>query len=141
FGKRAVDQVLPFLLSLLRSEENADNALSALLTLLTETTRSNIILPNLIPTLITPPISAFNAKALGSLSRVAGPAMNRRLPNIINSLLDNIINSKDADLRQELHDSFDTVILSIDEIDGLHTVMNVMLALLKHEDHRRRAAT
>ncbi|CAI4214985.1 unnamed protein product [Parascedosporium putredinis] len=139
-GKRAVDQVLPYLLSLLRSEEDADNALSALLTLLTESTRSNIILPNLIPTLITPPISAFNAKALGSLSRVAGPAMNRRMPHIINSLLDNIVTCKDESLKQDLHDSFDTVLLSIDENEGLHTVMNVMLLLLKHDDHRRRAA-
>lgn len=140
FGKRAVDQVLPHLLNLLQSDEDADNALSALLTLLTETTRSNIILPNLIPTLIRPPISAFNAKALGSLSRVAGPAMNRRLPNIINSLLDNIIGAEDDGLRENLGDSFDTVILSIDEVEGLNTVMNVMLGLVKHDDHRRRAA-
>lgn len=141
FGKRAVDQVLPFLLNLLRSEDEADNALSALLTLLTETTRSNIILPNLIPTLTTPPISAFDAKALASLSKVAGPAMNRRLPNIINSLMDNEINCKEDDLREELATSFDTVIQSIDEYDGLNTVMNVLLQLLKHDDHRRRAAT
>jgi HEAT repeat protein len=141
FGKRAVDQVLPYLLNLLRSDDEADNALSALLTLLTETTRSNIILPNLIPTLIAPPISAFNAKALAALSKVAGAAMNRRLPNIINSLMDNIINCEDESLREELDASFDTVILSIDEYDGLNTVMNVMLQLLKHEDHRRRAAT
>ncbi|KAJ4267441.1 translational activator of GCN4 [Fusarium torreyae] len=141
FGKRAVDQVLPFLLNLLRSEEEADNALQALLTLLTETTRSNIILPNLIPTLTTPPISAFDAKALASLSKVAGPAMNRRLPNIINSLMDNEINCKEDGLREELVTSFDTVIQSIDEYDGLNTVMNVLLALLKHDDHRRRAAT
>ncbi|KAF9882461.1 translational activator gcn1 [Colletotrichum karsti] len=140
-GKRAVDQVLPYLLNLLRSEENADNALSALLTLLTETTRSNIILPNLIPTLITPPISAFNAKALASLSRVAGGAMNRRLPNIVNSLMDNIINCEDESLREDLENSFDTVILSIDEYDGLNTVMNVLLQLTKHDDHRRRAIT
>ncbi|KAH6899624.1 armadillo-type protein [Thelonectria olida] len=140
-GKRAVDQVLPFLLNLLRSEDEADNALSALLTLLTETTRSNIILPNLIPTLTTPPISAFDAKALASLSKVAGPAMNRRLPNIINSLMDNEINCKEVDLREELEASFDTVIQSIDEYDGLNTVMNVLLQLLKHEDHRRRSAT
>jgi hypothetical protein len=140
-GKRAVDQVLPFLLNLLRSEEDADNALAALLTLLTETTRSNIILPNLIPTLIAPPISAFNARALASLSRVAGNAMNRRLPNIINSLLDNIVNAKDEELREELGSSFDAVILSIDEYDGLNTVMNVLLQLLKHEDHKKRAAT
>ena len=141
FGKRAVDQVLPYLLSLLRSDDEADNALSALLTLLTETTRSNMILPNLIPTLIAPPISAFNAKALAALSRVAGAAMNRRLPNIINSLMDNIINCGDEKLREDLDASFDTVILSIDEYDGLNAVMNVMIQLLKHEDHRRRAAT
>ncbi|KAK5659076.1 hypothetical protein OQA88_1165 [Cercophora sp. LCS_1] len=140
-GKRAVDQVLPFLLNLLRTEEEADNALAALLTLLTETTRSNIILPNLIPTLITPPISAFNAKALASLSKVAGAAMNRRLPNIINSLMDNIVNCTEDELREDLDTSFDTVILSIDEYDGLNVVMNVMLQLLKHEDHRKRAAT
>ncbi|KAF4595284.1 50S ribosomal protein L19e [Ophiocordyceps camponoti-floridani] len=140
-GKRAVDQVLPHLLSLLRSEKEAENALSALLTLLTETTRSNMILPNLIPTLISPPISAFNAKALASLSRVAGAAMNRRLPNIINSLMDNEIKCQEDDLRTELEASFDMVIQSIDEYDGLNTVMNVLLGLLKHEDHRRRAST
>ncbi|KAL6833031.1 armadillo-type protein [Trichoderma camerunense] len=141
FGKRAVDQVLPFLLNLLRSENEADNALSALLTLLTEATRSNIILPNLIPTLTTPPISAFDAKALASLSKVAGASMNRRLPNIIQSLMENEINCSDDELREELATSFDTVIQSIDEYDGLNTVMNVLLGLLKHEDHRRRAAT
>ncbi|KAH6613600.1 armadillo-type protein [Chaetomium sp. MPI-SDFR-AT-0129] len=140
-GKRAVDQVLPYLLNLLRSDENANNALEALLTLLTETTRSNIILPNLIPTLIAPPISAFNAKALASLSKVAGAAMNRRLPNIINSLMDNIVNCTEDDLQGDLDASFDTVILSIDEYDGLNVVMNVLLQLIKHEDHRKRAAT
>ncbi|KAF3063949.1 Translational activator GCN1 [Daldinia childiae] len=140
-GKRAVDQVLPHLLSLLRSEDEADNALSALLTLLTETTRSNIILPNLIPTLLTPPISTFNAKALASLSRVAGPAMNRRLPSIINSLMDNIVNAKDDELRTNLEDSFDTVIQSIDDHDGLNTVMNVLLQLVKNDDHHKRAVT
>ncbi|KAI1761965.1 translational activator GCN1 [Hypoxylon sp. FL1150] len=140
-GKRAIDQVLPYLLNLLRSEDEADNALSALLTLLTETTRSNIILPNLIPTLLAPPISAFNAKALASLSQVAGPAMNRRLPNIINSLMDNIVNAKDDELRADLEASFDTVIQSIDEYDGLNTVMNVLLQLVKNDDHRKRAVT
>ena len=141
FGKRAVDQVLPHLLSLLRMENEADNALAALLTLLTETTRSNIILPNLIPTLTTSPISVFNAKALASLSSVAGAALTRRLPSILNSLMDNIIATKDDELRVELDASFNTVILSIDEFDGLNTVMSVLLALVKHDDHRRRAAT
>ncbi|RCI08649.1 hypothetical protein L249_4795 [Ophiocordyceps polyrhachis-furcata BCC 54312] len=140
-GKRPVDQVLPHLLNLLQSEKEAENALSALLTLLTESTRSNIILPNLIPTLISPPISAFNAKALASLSKVAGAAMNRRLPNIINSLMENEIQCQDEYLGAQLEASFDIVIQSIDEYDGLNTVMNVLLGLLKHEDHLRRAST
>ncbi|KAL2887943.1 Translational activator GCN1 [Ceratocystis lukuohia] len=140
FGKRAIDQVLPYLLNILRNPEDADNALQALLTLLTESTRSNAILPNLIPTLTTPPISAFNARALAALSKVAGAAMNRRLPNIINSLMDNIINCTDPTLKEDLDNSFDIVILSIDDEDGLNTLMSVMLQLLKHDDHHRRAS-
>lgn len=140
FGKKAVDQVLPYLLNLLRSEDEAENALSALLTLLTEQTRSNIILPNLLPTLLTPPITAFNARALASLAEVASSAMTRRLPNILNALMDGIIASKDAELKTELEGSFDAVLLSVDEFDGLNTAMSVMLALVKHDDHRKRAA-
>ena len=139
-GKRAVDQVLPHLLNLLRSSDEAENALSALLTLLTEQTRSNIILPNLLPTLLTAPISTFNARALASLSEVASSAMTRRMPNILNGLMDSIITAKDEDTRKELEGSFDTVLLSVDEFDGLNTAMSVMLALSKNDDHRKRAA-
>lgn len=139
FGKRAIDQVLPYLLNLLRSDEEAENALSALLTLLTETTRSNVILPNLIPTLLAPPISPFNAKALASLAEVAGPAMTRRLPTVLNSLMDNIVATKDESLKAELGIAFDAVLSSVDEFDGLNTAMSVILALVKHDDHKRRA--
>ncbi|KAE8397245.1 armadillo-type protein [Aspergillus pseudonomiae] len=138
-GKKAVDQVLPHLLLLLRNDEDAEQALSALLTLLTEQTRANIILPNLIPTLLTSPISAFNAKALASLAEVAGSAMTRRLPTILNALMDNIISSTDDALRDELCNAFDTVLVSVDEFDGLNAVINVMLSLMKHDDHLRRA--
>jgi hypothetical protein len=155
-GRRAIDQVLPYLLNLLRSPDEADNALQALLTLLTETTRSNAILPNLIPTLTAPPMSVFNARALASLSRVAGAAMTRRLPVIINALLDSTTMSSSApsstaagpgpgttattDNAADLEQALDTVLLSVDEHDGLNTAMSVLLQLLKHDDHRRRAA-
>lgn len=140
FGKTAVDQVLPPLLNLLRTESEADTALSALLTLLTDNTRSSIILPNLVPTLLISPISSFNAKAIASLSQVAGPAMTRRLPIILNALMDNIINCKDETLQSDLEDSFDSILVSIDEFDGLNTAMSVMLNLVKNNDHRKRAA-
>lgn len=137
-GKKAVDQVLPHLLTLLRTEDGAQNALSALLTLLTDNTRSNIILPNLLPTLLTSPITSFNARALASLAEVAGSTMTRRLPNILNTLMDNIVKCGDEEVRNELETSFDTVLLSVDEYDGLNTAMSVMLQLCKHDDHNRR---
>ena len=118
FGKRAVDQVMPYLLNLLRSEDDAENALSALLTLLTETTRANVILPNLIPTLLTNPITAFNARALASLAKVGGAGMTRRLPIILNNLCDNIVKCNDEELQEELNTSFDVVLASVDEFDG-----------------------
>ena len=138
FGKTAVDQVLPYLLNLLRTESDANTALSALLTLLTDNTRSNIILPNLIPTLLVSPITAFNAKALASLSEVAGPALTRRLPTILNMLVDNLANCKDDGLRSELEGSLDVILTSVDEYDGLNTTMSTMLALVKDNDHRKR---
>jgi hypothetical protein len=138
-GKRAVDQVLPYLLNLLRNDEDAQNALSALLTLLTDQARSNIILPNLLPTLLTSPMSAFNARAIASLAAVASSAMTRRLPNILNTIMDNIVTTKDEELEKELETSFDAVLLSVDEYDGLNTAMSAMLALVKHSDERRRA--
>ncbi|KAG8532469.1 uncharacterized protein KY384_002346 [Bacidia gigantensis] len=139
-GKKAVDQVLPHLLNLLRSEDGADTALSALLTLLTDNTRSNIILPNLVPTLLVSPISTFNARAVASLAQVAGSSMNRRLPNILNTLMDNIIVCKDEDQRQTLEESFESILLSVDEYDGLNTMMSVVLTLVKDSDHRKRAS-
>ncbi|KAK5098884.1 translational activator of GCN4 [Lithohypha guttulata] len=138
-GKRAVDQVLPYLLNLLRNEDDAQNALSALLTLLTEQMRANAILPNLIPTLLTSPISAFNARAIASLAKVGGAAMNRRLPTILNNLADNIITCKDDERKVDLDAAFDAVICSVDEYDGLNTAMSVMLQMIKHDDHNRRA--
>ncbi|KAF2839489.1 translational activator [Patellaria atrata CBS 101060] len=137
-GKKAIDQVLPHLLHLLSSKDDAQNALSALLTLLTDNARSNVILPNLLPTLLTSPITAFNARAIASLAEVAGAAMTRKLPNILNALMDNLVTCKDSELMAELDASFDAVLLSVDEYDGLNTAMSVMLVLAKHDDHRKR---
>lgn len=138
-GKRVVDQVLPELLHLLQDDTAAEQALSALLTLLTEATRANIILPILIPTLLSPPISAFNARALAALAEVASSAISRKLPHIINALVDDIIATKDDELRQGLSDALDRVLEHLDEDDGLNTALVVMRTLLGHEDHVKRA--
>lgn len=139
FGKKVVDQILPNLLGLLRQDDDADNALQALLTLLTETTRANIILPSLLPTLLASPISSFNASAIASLASVAGSSMTRRLKHIFESLMENIIKCKDEERLDALTNAFDTVLLSVDEYDGLNTAMSLMLGFVKHDDHRKRA--
>ncbi|KAK6539624.1 translational activator of GCN4 [Orbilia ellipsospora] len=140
FGKRAVDQVLPFLLNELRDEDAATNALAGLLTLLRDHGRANQILPVLIPNLLTSPMSAFNASALANLAEVASSAVNRRLPQIINTFMDNLVETEDEELREELGESFDQVLLAVDEYDGLNTSMSVILALLKNDDEKKRAA-
>src|SRR5690606_24317735 len=91
-----------YLLNLLQSSGEAEHALVALLTLLSEQTRSNVILPALIPTLIAQPVTRFNGRALASLAEVAGTALNRRLPHIMNALMDTIVVGKDAELVEEL---------------------------------------
>jgi hypothetical protein len=141
FGRKAIDSVLPYLLSLLRSDEEAENALRALLTLLTDDVRSNAILPNLLPTLLKSPITSFNARAIASLSEVAGHSLRRRLSAILNALMDNIVICEDEDLEDDLCASFDTVLQSIDDNEGINVAMNIMLELAKHVDHRKRAAT
>ena len=138
FGKRTVEQVIQYLLKLLENPEEAESALLALLTLLNNSTRSHNILPNLLPTLLSSSMSAFNARAIASLAKAAGPVLTRRLPQILNGLVDNIIASRDSDILSELNNSLDVVLLSVDEYDGLNTAMNVMLALLKDDDHRKR---
>ncbi|EPS44221.1 hypothetical protein H072_1774 [Dactylellina haptotyla CBS 200.50] len=140
FGKRAVDQVLPFLLNQLRDEDAATNALAGLLTLLRDHGRANQILPVLIPNLLTSPMSAFNASALANLAEVASSAVNRRLPQIINAFMDNLVDTEDEELRDELGESFDQVLLAVDEFDGLNTSMSVILALLKDDNEKKRAA-
>ncbi|KAK6361403.1 translational activator of GCN4 [Orbilia blumenaviensis] len=141
FGRRAVDQVLPFLLNQLRDEDAASSALAGLLTLLRDHTRANQILPVLIPNLLTSPMSAFNASALANLAEVASSAVNRRLPQIINTFMDNLVEINDEELKGELGESFDQVLLAVDEFDGLNTSMNVILGLLKHDDEKKRATT
>ncbi len=140
FGKKAIDRVLPHLLDLLRRPDEEDNALAALLTLLTDNARSNLILPNLLPTLLKSPISTFNASALASLSHVAGPALTRRLPQVFETLIRTIVDCRDDDRCRDLKGSFRTILLSVDEYDGLNTAMSSMIALTKNSDHRIRAA-
>lgn len=137
-GKVVIDEIIPQLLNMLESSDS-ESALLALRDIMSA--KSDVIFPILIPTLLTPPIDSFKAKALASLSSVAGSALYRRLSLVINTLVDTIIemqsnNEANAD---EVKSSLDRILLSIDDDEGVHPLMQQLLSLAKHEDSSKRA--
>lgn len=138
-GDAAVDQIMPDLISSMQSEDSdeAENAFAALKEMMA--TKSNVVFPILIPTLLTPPMNAFKANALGSLATVSGTALYKRLTSIINAFFDALVSSVD-DLEQ-IDQALDTVLLSVVHEEGTHILMQHLLSLAKNEDSRKREAT
>jgi HEAT repeat protein len=123
-GPKAIDEVLPSLLNELKAGGSGESnyALEALKEIMS--VRSNVVFPVLIPTLLHKPITAFNARALGSLISVAGPALNRRLATIVPALLEGIDqhDSAEADIKEALK----ILLLSVEE-DGLYVLMPILI--------------
>ncbi|KAG7193940.1 translational activator of GCN4 [Scheffersomyces spartinae] len=138
-GKVVIDEIIPSLLVMLEGEGGeSSNALSALEEIMA--TKSEVIFPILIPTLLTSPIDSFKAQALSSLASVAGSALFKRLSLIINTLVDAVIDSEASNTDSEvLKQSFDKILASIDGDEGVHPLMQQLLSLAKHEDKERRA--
>ncbi|XBW36536.1 hypothetical protein QEN19_002112 [Hanseniaspora menglaensis] len=140
-GKSAIDDIIPSLLAQLgenKGTEESENALLALQEIMA--TKSEIIFPILVPTLMEQPIDAFKSNALGSLAEVAGSALYKRLSVIINSIIDSLvsIDPKNAD-RPEILNSLSRIILSVRDGEGLHPLLQQLLALVKNEDSGKRA--
>lgn len=140
-GKVVIDEILPNLLHMLDDTHESGNALLALEELMA--TKSDVIFPILIPTLLTPPIDVFKVKALSSLASVAGSALYSRLASIINTLLQAVITAKESGSSEDVEEvslAFDKILLSIDDDAGVHPVMQQLMHLVKHQDPKKRAA-
>lgn len=136
-GKVAVDEVLPYLLNMLESSENSEYALLALQE--TMATKSEVIFPILIPTLLAPPIDAFRARALGSLAEFAGSALYKRLSTIINALVDTLLlDSNNTDTKKDIEAALDKIFASVTDDEGLHPLLQQIMALMKSEDLEKR---
>ncbi|KAI8814624.1 armadillo-type protein [Cladochytrium replicatum] len=126
-GNGAVDAVLPSLLNDLKTQQDqgatgeANYALEALKEIMA--VRSNVVFPVLIPTLIAKPITRFNARALGSLISVAGPALTRRLSTILSALLEAIVSQEEE--IEDLQATMKVLLMSVGE-DGLNTLMALL---------------
>ncbi|KAF9109015.1 translational activator of GCN4 [Mortierella sp. AM989] len=137
-GPKAIDEILPSLLANLHTGDKSEYALEGLKEIMA--VRSNVVFPVLIPTLIAQPITAFNARALGSLVSVAGTALNRRLTNILAALIQSQVSETDEDTLEALETTICALLQSIDNADGAHTLMMMLFELVKSEDASKRSS-
>ncbi|KAF9179251.1 translational activator of GCN4 [Haplosporangium sp. Z 11] len=137
-GPKAIDEILPSLLANLHTGDKSEYALEGLKEIMA--VRSNVVFPVLIPTLIAQPITAFNARALGSLVSVAGTALNRRLTNILAALIRSQVNETDEDTLEALETTICALLQSIDNSDGTRTLMMMLFDLVKSEDASERSS-
>ncbi|KAF7497762.1 hypothetical protein DV113_004188 [Geotrichum candidum] len=138
-GNSVVDQILPDLISMLQSEDTAENALAALRQIMSA--KSGVIFPVLIPTLLEPPMTISNARSLGALAAVAGSALVKRISAVINALVDAIVADEDEAVVQESSKALDTVLLSINSEGGVHPLMQHLLSLARSAESKVRAVT
>lgn len=130
-GNSAVDEVIPQLLEMLNSSDGSEDALCALQEIMS--TKSDVIFPILIPSLLTPPI---NGRAIGALAQAAGNALYKRLSTILNALVDGISNGLGD--KDELYSALTTTLLSINSEEGCHPLLQHILSLMKHEDIKKK---
>ena len=138
-GSRAVDEILPQLLASLESAKDESShsvALEALKEIMT--VRSNIVFPVLLPTLLTTPMTRFNANALASIVKVAGYALTRRLDVILETLLP-ALNQTDEAI-DSIKDAVESLMQSITGVEGVHQLMSYLGDAMKGNDQSRQNA-
>ncbi|KAH1001345.1 eIF-2-alpha kinase activator GCN1-like isoform X2 [Dendroctonus ponderosae] len=139
-GSRALDDILPNLLSQLNDDDPAvvECTLDGLRQVMA--IKSRVVLPYLVPQLTAPPA---NTKALSILASVAGEALNKYLPRILPALQKALATSKGTPEEAQELEYCQAVILSVVDDVGIRTVIDTMLQNTKTEDadQRRAAAT
>lgn len=141
-GAQAIDQTIPTLLEALRQPgKGSGTALQALREVMS--VRASTVFPVLIPTLTAIPMTVFNARALASLVTVAGDALSKRLSVILKALVTVSEGFKakpgqDEELKEAVDEALKALLSSIDDSEGLHTLMMVLLGWAKHDTPRRR---
>ncbi|EIW80197.1 ARM repeat-containing protein [Coniophora puteana RWD-64-598 SS2] len=136
-GGRAIDQTIPTLLEALRQPgESSGTALQALKEVMS--VRASTVFPVLIPTLIATPMTVFNAHALASLVTVAGNALSKRLTVLLNALAKVLEEEKDEEVVEAVEEALNSLLESIEDAEGLNTLMLLLLGWAKHASPKRR---
>ncbi|KAF8959922.1 armadillo-type protein [Flammula alnicola] len=138
-GAKAIDQTIPTLLEALRQPgKGSGTALQALKEVMS--VRASTVFPVLIPTLTAIPMTVFNARALASLVTVAGNSLSRRLTVILNSLVKVSEDDIDEELREAVDEAVRALFSSVNDAEGLNTVMMVLIGWAKHDSPIRRVS-
>ncbi|KAK7285862.1 hypothetical protein RJT34_20645 [Clitoria ternatea] len=111
-GMLAIDEIVPTLLHALEDDKTSDNALDGLKQILS--VRTSAVLPHILPKLVLPPLSAFNAHALGALAEVAGPGLDFHLGTVLPPLL-SAMGDDDKEVQTLAKEAAETVVLVIDD--------------------------
>jgi len=85
------------------------------------------VFPILVPTLITSPMTLFNAHALGSLVTMAGNALSRKLTVVVGALVQELETTTDEELGDAVNETLETLLRSIVDAEGLNTLMLLLL--------------
>ncbi|WRT67086.1 uncharacterized protein IL334_004052 [Kwoniella shivajii] len=137
-GAKAIDQTIPTLLEAMRNPgETSETALKALQEVMS--VRANSVFPVLIPTLIAQPITAFNARALGQIVKVAGSALNKRLDTVLGALVKSLEKEKDESILLELNSAIESLLASVEDPDGVHLLEMLLIGWAKDVNPVRRA--
>lgn len=75
-------------------------------------------------------MTIFNAHALASLVTVAGTALSKRLPVLLNALVkesETVQKSEDEELKSAIEEAIEALLTSIDDSEGLNTLMLLLL--------------
>ncbi|KAF0910338.1 hypothetical protein E2562_001518, partial [Oryza meyeriana var. granulata] len=122
-GLQAIDEIVPTLLRALEDDETSATALDGLKQILS--VRTAAVLPHILPKLVQPPLSSFNAHALGALAEVAGPGLNSHIGTVLPALI-LAMDDEDADVQNSARKAAETVVLVIDE-EGVETLIPELL--------------
>lgn len=122
-GMQAIDEIVPTLLRALEDDQSSDTALDGLKQILS--VRTAAVLPHILPKLVQPPLSAFNAHALGALAEVAGPGLNFHLGTVLPALL-SAMGGDDMEVQTVAKEAAQTVVLVIDE-EGVESLLSELL--------------
>lgn len=124
-GMQSVDEIVPNLLQALEQEETSATALDGLKQILS--VRTAAVLPHILPKLVRPPLTPFNAHALGALAEVAGPGLNSHLATVLPPLISAM---GDVDQNQDVlplaKKAAETVVMVVDE-EGLDMLISELV--------------